>query len=196
MGAGLLALAIAACGVCGATAQTVVIVRHAEKADSSADPDLSLAGRSRAMSLAQLFEDAAPGLILTSPLQRTMQTALPTSGRAGVPVQTVSFDGGTEGHIARTVGLVRAASADTVILIVGHSNTVPQIAAALGDPSPQPLGECDFDRVTTLVLGPSGHAPAVTHNRYGAPSVSCSPSGLQPGADERTRTSTPCGAGT
>ncbi|MDZ4361893.1 phosphoglycerate mutase family protein [Brevundimonas sp.] len=171
--AGLLALALACCCVCNAAAQTVVIVRHAEKADSSADPDLSEEGRSRAVSLAELFEDEAPGLILTSPLQRTMQTAVPASGMAGVPIQTVSFDGGTEDHVMRTVGLVRAASPETVILIVGHSNTVPQIAAALGDQEPQSLGECDFDRVTTLVLGPAGDAPTVTHSRYGAPSVSC-----------------------
>lgn len=170
---GLLALALAGCGVGGAAAQTVVIVRHAEKADSSADPVLSVEGLSRAVSLAELFADRPPTLILTSPLQRTMQTAWPTSDGAGVPIQTVSFDGGTEGHVARTASLVRSATADSVVLIVGHSNTVPQIAAALGDPSPQPLDECDFDRVTTLVLGPSGDPPVVSHSRYGVPSVPC-----------------------
>jgi phosphohistidine phosphatase SixA len=168
-----LALALAGCGALSAEAQTVVIVRHAEKADSSADPVLSVEGLSRAASLAELFEDAAPTLILTSPLKRTMQTAKPTSDGAGVPIQTVSFDGETEGHVSRTVAFVRSATADSVVLIVGHSNTVPQIAAALGDPSPQPVDECDFDRVTTLVLGPSGNAPVVSHSRYGVPSAAC-----------------------
>lgn len=173
MRAPLLALGLAGCFAFSAAAQTVVIVRHAEKADSSSDPPLSPEGQSRAASLIDLFEGTAPTLILTSPLQRTMQTARPMSDRVGVPIQAVSFESGTEGHVARTVDLVRSASADSVILIVGHSNTVPQIAAALGDPSPQQLNECDFDRVTTLVLSPAGGAPEVTHSRYGVPSAAC-----------------------
>ena len=57
--------------------RTVILVRHAEKADSSADAALSKWGEERAERLAAILKDAGVTAILTSDRQRTIRTAAP-----------------------------------------------------------------------------------------------------------------------
>ena len=153
------------------SAQTIVLVRHAEKADTSADPALSDAGQARAALLASALQGARVSAVITSPLNRTRSTGEPTAKAAGVTALSISMDGGQAAHVARVAAQARAAGPRDTVLIVGHSNTMPEIARALGDPNPQALTECDFDRMTVIQLGPD--APRAVHARYGAPSTSC-----------------------
>lgn len=169
-----LALALAAAAP-AAQAQTIVIARHGEKVDASADPDLSAAGQARARALAAAVKGARLTLVLTTPLKRTQQTAQPAAQAAGLTVTPVPLEGGAAAHVQRVAALARQAPADATVLIVGHSNTVPDIARALGDAAPQALTDCDYDRLTVLQLGqarPKG-APKVIHARYGAPTSAC-----------------------
>jgi len=154
-----------------AFAQTVILVRHAEKVDASADPALSEAGGLRALALSQILADAGVTGVLTTPLIRTRETGRPTAQAAGLTLTEISLDGGVSAHAARVAEAVRAASSQDVILVVGHSNTVPAIAAALGDPSPEALGDCDYDRLLVLALGDG--STRVVRGRYGEPGVSC-----------------------
>ncbi len=152
-------------------AQTVIIVRHAEKADQSANPPLAEAGLVRALVLSQVLADAGVTRVLSTPYVRTRETARPTAEAAGVPVTELS-DGAVEPFVAA----VRAASPEDVILIVGHSNTVDKIAQALGDTHPETLTDCDYDRLTVLTL--DGDQTRVVRGRYGAPTTPCpSPAG-------------------
>ena len=163
----LLAAALSLLTATSAMAQTVYIVRHAEKADASADPVLSAVGTERAGALAAALADAHPGLILVSPLQRTALTAAPTAEYHDVTPVVVPFDGGAMGQVAATVTRVRALPSDAVVLIVGHSNTVPLIARALGYAEAADMPECEFDRLTVLhLMGDSAHGQV---SRYGAP---------------------------
>ncbi len=165
----LLAAALSLLTATSALAQTVYIVRHAEKADASADPVLSAAGTERAGALAAALADAHPDLILVTPLQRTALTAAPTAAYHGVTPVVVPLDGGTQGHVAAVVARVRAQPADAVVLIVGHSNTVPLIARALGYAEAADMPECEFDRMTVLhLMGESAHGQVT---RYGAAST-------------------------
>jgi broad specificity phosphatase PhoE len=165
----LLAAALSLLTATSAMAQTVYIVRHAEKADASADPVLSAAGTERAGALAAALADAHPDLILISPLQRTALTAAPTAAYHSVTPAAVPFDGGTQGQIAATVARVRALPSDAVVLIVGHSNTVPLIARALGYAEAADMPECEFDRMTVLhLMGDGAHGQV---SRYGAAST-------------------------
>jgi broad specificity phosphatase PhoE len=154
-----------------ASAQTVVIVRHGEKVDDSADPDLSAAGQARAAALAQALAGLHVGAVYTTALKRTRQTAQPTAAAAGVTAIAVSTEGGTAAHAERVAAEVRKAGPDTAVLVVGHSNTVPAIARALGDAAPPALTDCDYDTLTLIQLG--ARSPRVVHARYGAPSTAC-----------------------
>ncbi len=128
----LLATALSLLAAGSAMAQTVVLVRHAEKADASADPVLSEAGQARAGALALALADAHPGHVFTSPLQRTQLTGGPTAEFHSVTLEPIGFDGGTPAHVAAVAARVRALPDAAVVLVVGHSNTIPLIARALG----------------------------------------------------------------
>ena len=149
-----------------AAAQMVVLVRHAEKADDSADPVLSDAGQARAEALAAALAAARPTHVFPSPLHRTRLTAAPTAAAHGVTIQPVGFEGGGAAHIAAVAEQVRGAPEDAVVLVVGHSNTVPLIARALGYEAAD-MPECEYDRLIMLDLDDDGAAAVV--GRYGAP---------------------------
>ncbi|CAN7224777.1 histidine phosphatase family protein [Brevundimonas sp. LjRoot202] len=165
----LLAAAVSLLTATSVMAQTVIIVRHAEKADASADPVLSEAGQARAQALAAALTDAHPSVILTSPLQRTGLTAAPTADYHSTTPEAVSLDGGAEAHAAAIAARVRALPEDATILIVGHSNTVPLIARALGYAEAADMPECEYDRMTVLHLDGDETHGEVT--RYGEPTT-------------------------
>ncbi len=152
-----------------AMAQTVYLVRHGEKADASSDPVLSEAGQARAAALSAALAEVHPGYIFTSPLQRTRLTAGPTAEFHSVNIEPVGFDGGTPAHVAAIAARVRALPEDAVVLVVGHSNTVPLIARALGYTEAADMPECEYDRMTMLhLMGDTAHGMV---SRYGTPTT-------------------------
>ncbi|WP_332678937.1 SixA phosphatase family protein [Brevundimonas sp.] len=165
----LLAAAVSLLTATSAMAQTVYLVRHAEKADASADPVLSEAGQARAAALSAALAEAHPGYIFTSPLQRTRLTAEPTATFHSAAIEPVGFDGGSAGHVAAIAERVRALPDDAVVLVVGHSNTIPLIARALGFAEAADMPECEYDRMTMLHLAGDETHSQVT--RYGAPTT-------------------------
>lgn len=152
-------------------AQTVVIVRHAEKVAPTGDVDLSPAGKVRAEALAEALSGARVRMVLATSLRRTGQTAAPTSEAAGFTVAAVGFEGGDAAHVQRVAAQARTAALGDTVLIVGHSNTVAQIARALGDAAPVAPTDCEYDKMTVLELG--GPATRAIHTRYGAPTEAC-----------------------
>jgi len=109
---------------------TVIVIRHAEKEPGSVDPPLTQAGEARAALLARMFGDAkAPGhidAIYISPALRSRLTAAPLAARLGVtPIVAPADDPrGLARRVLQEHGGGR-------VLIVGHSDTVPAIVAAL-----------------------------------------------------------------
>ena len=162
----LLAAALTVTLAAPAAAQTVIVVRHAEKAEPSADPVLSGPGEARVAALAATLAGAGVTHVFVTPLQRTGLTAGPSAVAAGSEPVAVSLDGGAAAHVARLVGAVRQLSPEAVVLVVGHSNTVPDIARGLGATGAAAMDDCEYDRLTVLTLTPGG-AHAVT-GRYGA----------------------------
>lgn len=151
-----------------ALAQTVILVRHAEKVDASADAVLSEVGRRRAVDLAVALSDSDLTHVFTSPLQRTLLTARPAGEAHAINPEVISFEGGTESHVRRLAERVRSLPADAVVLVVGHSNTVPLIAGALGETGPSEMADCEYDRLTVISVQDDGDSPAVIA-RYGEP---------------------------
>ena len=164
----MLAAALSLLAAGSAIAQTVVLVRHAEKADASADPVLSEAGQARAGALAVALSDADLSHVFTSPLQRTRLTARPAAEAHAINPEAISLEGGTEAHVRRVAERIRGLPAHAVVLVVGHSNTVPLIAVALGETGPSEMADCEYDRLTVITVEDDGDSPAII-GRYGEP---------------------------
>ena len=142
----------------------VFLVRHAERADTAGggtpmmatDPDLSDAGRARAESLAMILKNARITAIYTTEYKRTKQTAEPLAKQLGlVPVAIASRD------LAGLVEQVKAARGN--VLVVGHSNSVPNVIKALGVSEEVSIGDSDYDNL--YVVTP-GTAPQLLRLRY------------------------------
>jgi 2,3-bisphosphoglycerate-dependent phosphoglycerate mutase len=107
-------------------ATVIYLVRHAEKASPTGDAELSEAGTKRAACLATTLADARLQNIYTTEFKRTKNTAAPTAAKAEVTA-TVIPGAQTDKLIAELRG-----AAGRNVLVVGHSNTVPEIIAKLG----------------------------------------------------------------
>lgn len=136
-------------------AMTFILVRHAEKAaDGSDDPPLTEAGRTRAQALAARLSTAPITAVYTTPFQRTRQTATPTAQEHGLPL--VTYDAKQP---AGDFGVqLQSRHAGQTVLVVGHSNTVPGIAAALCRCQVAPMSEAEYDRLITVRIAPDGTA--------------------------------------
>ncbi len=136
-------------------AMTFVLVRHAEKAaDGSDDPPLTDAGRARAQALAQRLSTVPVIAVYTTAYQRTRQTATPTAQEHGLPL--ITYD--TKQQAAEFAAQLRARHAGQTVMVVGHSNTVPNIAAALCACDVAPMSEAEYDRLTTVRIDADGRA--------------------------------------
>jgi phosphohistidine phosphatase SixA len=122
----------------------VIIVRHAEKVDDSDDPVLSEAGVQRAEALARALRDAEVSVIYTTPLRRTRDTAAPLTASTGVPVTVVDTQGSAQERAEDLAARIRGQPQGSVVLVVGHSNTVPAIIVALGGPDIGVMHDDDY----------------------------------------------------
>lgn len=144
-----------------ADATTVIVIRHAERdrgAGAGADPPLTPAGQARAELLAQMFGDANTAghidAIYVSPALRNRLTAAPLAARLGVSVAVAPADD--------PAGLARRALREHSggrVLIVGHSDTVPAIVAALTGSTKIPtIGDDEFGTMYIVTVPRIGHA--------------------------------------
>jgi broad specificity phosphatase PhoE len=144
----------------------VLLVRHAEKADNSADPELSAAGMERARILVESVRRAGVTSIITTQLRRTRATAEPTATALGIRPEVIATT--SANHVREIADTVRA-RAGGVLLIVGHSNTVPAIISELGA-SVAPICDSEYDNLYVLTLPRDGRGPIIVQTRYGAAS--------------------------
>jgi broad specificity phosphatase PhoE len=143
-----------------AAAQSLVyFVRHAERADGGAgaqpagmsnapaDPSLSADGAARAQKLAAMLADAGIKAIFTTEFKRTQETAKPLAARLGLAVQSM-----TAKDTRALVAKVRSDHAGDIVLVIGHSNTVPDAIKAFGGPD---VKIPDTDYTGIYVLAPA-----------------------------------------
>jgi len=143
-----------------ATTTTVVLVRHAEKELSAiSDAPLSPEGEKRATRLAQMFGDnemfGRVQKIYVTNTRRTQQTAAALEQRLNIPGEVVDAKTGS-GVLARRV---LRENHGAIALVIGHSNTVPEIVAALsGLKDVPPIGEEEFDTLYVVTVPTIGKA--------------------------------------
>lgn len=146
----------------------VFIVRHAEKVSpTEQDPSLSKIGRARAVALAAALRDAGVTDVLVTPRKRTHETAAVLTEARKLTAHVVSFGASTPDHAAAVAAAVRKARGNAV-LVVGHSNTVTLIIAALGGPRLPELCDAEYSNLFIVRL-PARGSPTFVRAHYGTP---------------------------
>lgn len=140
--------------------RTVILVRHAEKAEATKDAALSEAGRARARTLAAMLADAGVTAIYASEYKRTRETAEPLAAALRLPIQ--AFPAADK---AGLVECLRTRHAEDIVLVVGHSDTLPDLMKLLGHPIVEKIDDDDYGRLFILVPRP-GLPPAVFRLKY------------------------------
>lgn len=150
-----------------ASAQAVFVVRHAEKAsETERDPVLSAAGEARAAALDSALADVRIAAIIVTPYHRTRATAAVVARRHGItPIEVPVGGGGVAAH-AQAVA-TEAARHQGNVLIVGHSNTVGAIVAALG--GSKEIGDLCDSEYRTLFAVLRNTDGATIRARFGGP---------------------------
>lgn len=128
----------------------VFLVRHAEKLDGTLDSDLSPAGVERAEALSSTLRDARIEQVHSSNFLRTRRTAEPTARRLQLELKL--YD---RLKPAALVSNLRKAGGRH--LVVGHSNTIPDLVKLLGGDPGTPIDEStEFDRLYVVTIDAAG----------------------------------------
>ena len=149
-----LALALLGLAAAGASTQppapanpVVLVVRHLHTPEGERDPDLTAEGQRQAALLADRLAGEGVRAIYVSDYRRTRQTAAPLAGRLGLT--PIVYD-----HSDTPALVARVRAGPLPALVVGHSNTVPDIVERLGGPRPGPMVHADFGDLWRI--GPDG----------------------------------------
>jgi broad specificity phosphatase PhoE len=162
----------------------VYVVRHAEKAtEPRRDPGLTPAGEERAEALASTLAGARLTGIVTSQFKRTRATAAPVARATGLEPLTIRYrPGEMEVHGEAVAATIRERYGGGIVLVVGHSDTVPAIVRALGGPVIERLCE-PTEYASFFMLVVDGDAPAsLTRSGYGRPNPPTPPECRIPGS--------------
>ena len=131
-------------------AEPVYVIRHLEKAAGD-DPALTPLGAARAGQLADVLASANIKAVFATPTRRARETAAPLAERLGVPVSDYN---------PRDLEALAAAVSGAAgsVLIVGHSNTVPEIIKALGGNIAPAIDDSVFDDLFVVTVYAKGKA--------------------------------------
>ncbi|TCI04097.1 hypothetical protein EZV61_07890 [Corallincola luteus] len=133
----------------------IYLLRHAPKqtdAIDSKNPPISADGEKLAQRLAVRLKDEQISAVISSHLLRTQQTAQPTANAHQLTVTIPSQATSLTAHVDEVAALAMAQ--DGVVLIVGHSNTVPMLIKKLGGPPLTNLSENAYGDLFILRLTP------------------------------------------
>lgn len=122
----------------------IYLVRHGEK-QAGSDPQLSEAGTARSERLAEQLRDVPLQAIWSTDTLRTRETAAPTASDHGLEVAL--YDANDLSGFAE-----RLKQAGETALVVGHSNTTPELAAFLGGDAGPEMDESDYERLYEVRL--------------------------------------------
>jgi broad specificity phosphatase PhoE len=153
--------------------KTVFLVRHAERADEPRqDPPLTEKGVARSEALARLLSTADIKAIYTSQFARTKLTAEPLAKQLGITATAISLKTSpsnpraiAEESTKEVIAKIMSQS-DGSVLVVGHSNSIPDVIKMLGGNVVPTIDEKKFDDLFIVTVYDTGRAK-VTHLKYG-----------------------------
>ena len=139
--------------------RTIYLVRHAEKQGGS-DPDLSEEGLRRVERLSGMLRDAGLDAVYYTDYKRMRSTARPFAASSGLEGQI--YD--ARDSVGLAVKLKAAKNMDAA-LVVGHSNTLPDLLKALGIETEIVIDESEYDHLFIVRLDELGRA-SLTHLHF------------------------------
>jgi broad specificity phosphatase PhoE len=158
--------------VSAAAQQSIIVVRHAERQTGDGDDGLSEAGRQRAERLAVMLRDAGITHVFVSDLRRTLETAQPLAKvrnisptRMAIPAQGRRKISASELQVRATLLAISRLPRTAVVLVVGHSNTVPMFLTRLGYGPSLRIPDTEFDNLF-VVTPRATRSPSVIRLRF------------------------------
>ena len=153
---------------------TVFLIRHAEREDEPRqDPPLKKEGIARSQELARLLSSAGIKAIFTSQFTRTKQTAEPLATKLGLtptPFTLKSNPSNPRQIAAESTAEVTnkiLERAGESVLVIGHSNSIPDVIKMLGGDVVPTIDERKFDDLFIVTVYAKGKA-RVVQLKYGA----------------------------
>ncbi|RNF30820.1 hypothetical protein NM04_10445 [Massilia aurea] len=144
-----LAFAVLVPGMAVAEPSAIYLVRHGEKASIGKDPALTPQGRLRAQNIATILHRTGIQAIFSTPTARTLQTAQPLAQQLGLTVER--YDPATPKALVEKVKALHGA-----VLVVGHSNTLPELVRLFGGEPGADIADNEYDRLYQLLPAPGG----------------------------------------
>jgi broad specificity phosphatase PhoE len=126
----------------------IYLVRHGEKM-AGQDPELTPQGQARANNIAAILHRAGITAIFSTPTNRTRQTAAPLAKRTGLTVQLYD-PAAPKALVEKVRGLGGA------VVVVGHSNTLPELVRLFGGAPGTDIADDEYDRLYQLLPGADG----------------------------------------
>ena len=159
-GALLVLASLSAAGPSTARA-AVFVVRHAEKQteENGREVPLSEAGRARAARIAAMLRDCRIVAIYSTDMVRTLSTAEPLARAAHVT--PVLYDTSATDAMKALADRIRREHANDNVLVVGHSNTIGPLVAALGCTEKVDVQGPEYDGLWVVVPAAAGSAAPV-----------------------------------
>ncbi len=142
---------------------TFIVLRHAEKADNTKDTNLSVDGLTRADELRKTLSPISVEAIYSTPFNRTKQTVTPLATAKGISITEYPANI----PYAEFVNELIATHRGKTVVIVGHSNTVPEILKVLSNNTfSVTINENQFDNLFVVTLT-DGKQAEVAPMKYG-----------------------------
>jgi broad specificity phosphatase PhoE len=153
----LLCVALAAVsllpGLAAAEPSAIYLVRHGEKL-AGQDPDLTPRGQERARHVAAILHRAGITAIFSTKTVRTRQMAAPLAQQTGLTVQL--YD-----PLAPLALVEQVRKLTGAVVVVGHSNTLPELVKLFGGAPGSDIADDEFDRLYQLLPGPGGQVKTI-----------------------------------
>lgn len=127
-----------------ASSTSIYLLRHAEKS-SGKDPELTKTGKQRAQQLAILLKKANITHIFSTQYKRTTQTAQPLVEMTGKAIEF--YDPRQLKAFAEKLKHMNGN-----ILVIGHSNTTPELTHILSNQPIKPLTEAEYGDLYQVIL--------------------------------------------
>jgi broad specificity phosphatase PhoE len=140
-------------GLAAAEPSAIYLVRHGEKL-AGQDPELSPRGQQRARHVAAVLRRAGITAIFSSKTVRTQQTAAPLAQQTGLSVQL--YDALAPRALVEQVRKLTGA-----VVVIGHSNTLPELVRLFGGAPGGEIADDEFDRLYQLLPGADGQVRTI-----------------------------------